>query len=238
MSDPIQLCAQADLLLLCCDMLRHPAVAGPRLREAADSLGELLTAAGAEGVALADVFSEARRTDPAAWLEEYHRLFDGAMLCPLNESTYIRRDKGAIIADLRGFYTAFGFSPSPDTGEKPDHLLAQLEYLAMLLVMSAKGDTESRSIALDAIGKLAADHLCDWIAIAWERLALVTSLAYYVSVAEALRGVWMLLSSQLGFPPVAPAALPQAEPEEPYECGMADAAGAVELRVHGRTVEP
>ncbi|MCC7407166.1 MAG: molecular chaperone TorD family protein [Phycisphaeraceae bacterium] len=245
LADPVRLCALADLLLLGCDTLRPPELATRSLRDIDAALEGLLAAAGAESgsslaAAMHEVARQALLTDLDAWRDEHYRLFEGAMLCPLNQTAYVRRDKGAILGDLCGFYSAFGFAASRNTGEKPDHLLTELEFLAILLVMLARATGESRLITRKAIGSLAEDHLCDWIAGAWERLALVTSLPYYAAVADLFREIWTHLAGQLDLPPAQATApdLAASEPEDPYECGMAPPGGSVQMQVHGEPIDP
>lgn len=239
---PIRLCALADLLLVCNDALRLPHRAAPRLVETSAAFPELLAAAGAAAdsplaTAFQRLVARSAETNFDSWSAEYHRLFEGAMLCPLNQTAYVRRDKGAVIGDLCGFYHAFGFAPAANIGEKPDYLLTEIEFLALLLVMLSQAQGESRDITRQAITALAQDHLCDWLAAAWERLALVTSLPYYVSVAEVLCLTWEHVSLTLGLPPTQPAIEPEVQPEEPYECGMSPSAPA-ELQIRATPLLP
>ena len=53
------------------------------------------------------------------WIAEHNRLFEGGVTCPPNETAYVRRDKGVILADINGFYRAFGFEPAEDAARNP-----------------------------------------------------------------------------------------------------------------------
>ena len=203
MSD-LALLAQADLLLLACDLLRRPSEALKASLPAPAAVGELIAASTLpepRGLAdtLAAALDQAAQTPLEAWSDEFHRLFEGAMACPPNQTAYIRRDKGAILADLRGFYEAFGFAPRRDTGEKPDHILFELEFLAMALVMlagaSRAGDQEKRSVTIDAMRKFSESHLGDWIESFAQQLAGATGLPLYVAVAMLLGQLWRGLSA-------------------------------------------
>ncbi|MCZ7582039.1 MAG: molecular chaperone TorD family protein [Deltaproteobacteria bacterium] len=115
---------------------------------------------------------------------EHNRLFLGNVICPINEAGYIRRDKGAILADAAGFYRAFGFSLPDDAGERVDHLVGELEFLALLRVMSANariaGHADEARVADEAASDFVADHLGEWLplfAAAWAALprSLITA---------------------------------------------------------------
>jgi nitrate reductase assembly molybdenum cofactor insertion protein NarJ len=72
--------------------------------------------------------------------------------------------KGKELADISGFYRAFGFTV--DEGERremPDHLAAELEFYAALVLKSAllreQGDTEGVAIVDAARASFLRDHL-------------------------------------------------------------------------------
>ena len=142
MKRQIRLLAQADLLLLIADLLRAPELIRHSLGNLKKSNLKMLVEATdlTPGDAILEqlhlAVKHARTAIHADWSGVYRLLFDGAMLCPVNEAGYIRRDKGAIIADVCGFYQAFGWTASEKSGERPDHLLVELEFAAMLLVMA------------------------------------------------------------------------------------------------------
>jgi TorA maturation chaperone TorD len=158
-------------------------------------------------------------------LDEYHRLFEGAMVCPLNETAYIRRDKGAILGDLAGYYRAFGWATTGHGGEKADHLLTELEFAAMLLSMEARAEVEQRrpeaEVTRDALASFASDHLNDWLAVVCERICASTVLPLYADTAKAIALLWQASVELHGWPVIqSPTAM--AMPEEadwPLECG-------------------
>lgn len=229
--DVLALLAQADLLLLLADGLRPPTrLDVPTL--AAIEPGDLTTLLGRADfhapdeltAALPRVLDAWRGMERQAWSDEYHRLFEGSMLCPLNETAYIRRDKGAVLGDVCAFYHAFGWQGDAASGEKPDHLVCELEFAAMLLVMAAcagqRNDEQNRDVALDALGKFASAHLGDWLAAACDWLRQRATEPYYLALADAIAQLWSALSHRHGWPGpddvgVGP---PSDEPQEPYEC--------------------
>jgi len=75
------------------------------------------------------------------------------------------------MADIAGFYRAFGFEVS---GERPDHLVPELEFLALVLMKEAyariSGDAEGAEVCATARGKFVAEHLGAWLPEFGERV--------------------------------------------------------------------
>jgi nitrate reductase assembly molybdenum cofactor insertion protein NarJ len=239
----MNLLAQADLLLLAADLLAPPgSMALPSSTEVVATV-EVAGLPEAEDLVrlLAQALDLAASAEKMALQAEFNRLFEGGMACPLTEATLVRRDKGAILADLTGFYAAFGFAPRPGTGERPDHAIAQLEFAGMLLARLAAareaGDAPAVDVTQQALAALADDHISQWLPTACARLLDTTRLEYYAAVALAVSGLWSALSAVHGWP--VEACVPttgEAEPEDPYECGMIDAPSdqLVSLRIGHR----
>ena len=235
------LLARADLFLLIADLLRRPSsLRQVRWREARAVLQDLIACAGlsdAVAVAIGDALLAASVATPACWSDEYHRLFEGVMLCPPNETAYVRRDKGAIIGDIGGFYLAFGFRSREGAGEKPDHIVSQLEFLAVLLVMQANaaGDAEREGIVEEALRAFAESHLGEWVIPFTQRLQDTSELEIYQHIARAVRASLLALATGYGLNIVpVQIGLPEPEPQEPYDkCGMDQAGSPVPLTIHG-----
>ncbi len=241
----VTLLAQADLVFLAADLLRRPDEGDTApWADAMGALPELLRAAGiAHNRALLGSLREALLAAMVAehepWREEYHRLFEGLLLCPPNQTAYVRRDKGAIIGDACGFYLAFGFRPRDDAGEKPDHIVSQLEFVALLLAMAYNApDEERRRLVADALRDFADSHLGEWLPSFAGRLASVTQMGLYSAVARALRELWEALAEHHGLrADPSTAGAPEPEPDEPYECGLAPSPAApVQVNFRGCAV--
>ncbi len=98
----------------------------------------------------------------------YVDLFDrGSARIALYETEYGRMrglSKGNDLADISGFYRAFGLTPNEDdTHEMLDHIAVELEFYATLLAkqdyLSGEGDAEGTEIVEDARRKFLEAHL-------------------------------------------------------------------------------
>jgi nitrate reductase assembly molybdenum cofactor insertion protein NarJ len=144
----------------------------PRLRSllATPALQPLLAETNARAV-LAPVLTVVDSPDAIDDLRsEYIECFDRAALSPLYEGEYGRQrmvGKTPVLADLAGFYQAFGFevvdSASAPGAETADHLAVELEFVGVLLLKEAAlvrlGDSEGVEIVRDARRKFLSDHL-------------------------------------------------------------------------------
>ena len=236
--------AQADLLFLTVEMLRAPqrnAEKDPLCWKEipTETLHELLRnafgetceqAIGVSALTLSDALDEAhqlvQQLDRQEWSDEYWRLFDTSQACSLNQASYIRRDKGTILGDLCGFYNAFGWQGSLTSGERPDHLLCQLEFTSMLLAMAAQAkDDEHRMVVTDALSQFTRLHMQDWLPSVCHQLVEATWLPYFGAVSQWLMLFWTRLTETNAWPvdanPATPLT-PQIDPESPYECAAPD----------------
>jgi TorA maturation chaperone TorD len=206
MSDPVLAAmAQADVLLLLASLFREPSrETAERLRFAAEQQDDLLINAGSRNrVAWCrHLATVARQLEPPGLSQvsaSHNRLFDGRTYCPINETAYISRDKGAILASIAGFYRAFGFEPKPHAREKADDLVSELEFVAMLLVMMGNALEQDRKedaeTCREALRSFASDHLGEWLVPFCDRLEETADLAFHYSAAQLLSAAWARLSS-------------------------------------------
>lgn len=106
----------------------------------------------------------------------YQETFDpsGGPRCPPTETAYTAITpqhamvKSFELADIAGFYRAFGVEVTPGT-ERPDHIAAELEFMHLLCVKEivASGDGqggEQAGICRDAREAFLRDHLGRWFA--------------------------------------------------------------------------
>lgn len=122
---------------------------------------------------------------------EYSRLFVGNAPCGLHETAYGdgRRIAGRAVelADISGFYAAFGFAPAHANPDLPDHLCAELEFYSLLLVKQAYALSENRAdrarIARQAAATFLEQHLGRWSGALAQTLVDHRAAAPYLNLA-------------------------------------------------------
>ncbi len=110
-----------------------------------------------------------------AWNAEYTSAFGlvAAGNCPPYETEYIHArydfQRSQHLADVVGFYRAFGLAPVDEWPERPDHLALELEFMARLValerhaLLSSPADEQRATICRDAQATFLRDHLAWWI---------------------------------------------------------------------------
>lgn len=145
--------------------------------------------------ALADLLTDTADEEREA---EFNRLFSGAMAAVPFESAY-ERDifrKQAGLADIAGFYRAFGFALPDSTRWQPDHIGVQLEYCSVLLQRTAHATQESweeqGAICVDALRKFVEEHPGRWADAFTGDLERASRLPVYRELAALTRD-WLAL---------------------------------------------
>ena len=131
-----------------------------------DALRTALVAAGdAAAARLVDVEPHSL-PEPAQLAGRWVRWFDLGRVAPY-EASNVPTTVGGItprLADIAGFYRAFGMVVA---GDRPDHVIAQLEFLAVTLLAEAEaiehGDLERADTAARATRSFLRDHIGGWI---------------------------------------------------------------------------
>lgn len=236
--EPVRALALADLMLWISDLLAPPRRDGEEpvvSRSSASDLDELLrhTRLSDQGWTSAQLLPIDALLGTPRLAEEKSRLFDGEVICPADECSYVRRDKGALLADIAGFQRAFGFRLAQSASERADHISAELALAALLLVMEVRARSpEAAAVTHDAWIEFASDHLGEWLPDFAMRLAATTRLPELVALADLLQCVWQTALVSMGAPPMVGAPRhDNAGPNEedplarddsgtPYECGM------------------
>lgn len=233
--DPLTCYARADLLLGLAAAFSPPDPARSRRLTALAGCGEeLLDRAGlgdpALPAALQALGAQAQAVAPEEWAAEHARLFECGAACPPNETAFVRRDKGAVLGDVAGFYRAFGVEQAAQAGEKLDHVVAELEFTGLLLVMlghaAGEGQEEQAEVTLEALRAFASDHLGEWLPAFCLALSGSTPLPLYQAAAEAAARTWAALTAAWGLSAAVkgrPLPTLEAESGTPYECDMAEA---------------
>jgi DMSO reductase family type II enzyme chaperone len=164
----------------------------PALAPALRALGRAWRAAPAQGLAI-----------------EYSRLFLGAGLVPLREGGYgggLRfAGQPVDIADLNGFYLAFGFALSESAPTPPDHLGAEIEFVSLLHLKKAHALERRRardaSTVDHALGRFLEDHLGRWVPSLEAALREAEASAPYAILAEVMKKAVTAECTRLGVKP-------------------------------------
>lgn len=106
------------------------------------------------------------------------------------------------LADIRGFYRAFGFDMGGAVRERPDHLAVELEFLHVLALKEAharlNGVAEQVEVCVAAQAKFLGDHLGTWVDLFVQSLALNTEDAPYLPLAHFTAAFVQAEAARLG----------------------------------------
>jgi DMSO reductase family type II enzyme chaperone len=178
-------------------------------------------------VALRRLADAAAGADDASLAAEHVALFQQQVQCPPYEGAYgppQMSGKPALLADVAGFYQAFGVAPAETQPEVEDHIGAEAEFMSALALKEAwarsEGHAEGLAVTRDAARAFLRDHLGRWGTVFARRLAELAPPGYYPA-ASALLEEW--LKAECARLDVEPAPLEgvTAAEEAPFACPMA-----------------
>jgi TorA maturation chaperone TorD len=133
------------------------------------------------------------------------------------------------LADVAGFYRAFGLEPSRGRPERPDHLSLELEFLAFLLLKKrlaasaapADNDGAGRAqVCAEAEAAFFRDHLAWWVPSFATGLRRKAAGGFYEAVGRVLAALMPVERGRYGVPPprLPLQAVPVEAPEEQAGC--------------------
>ena len=112
------------------------------------------------------------------------------------------------MADIAGFYRAFGFQLGGARRERPDHIATELEFMHILTLkefLAVSQDLDKQAeICADAQRTFLEDHLARWIGWFAQSLARQAPEAIYVSLAQMADLFVATDADRLGASPQAP----------------------------------
>jgi TorA maturation chaperone TorD len=148
--------------------------------------------------------------------------------CPPYETEYInskfafQRSNG--LADISGYYHAFGLTPSDQHPERHDHIVLELEFMATLLVLEREADDEvpdrrrdRQQVCRDAQSRFLQQHLGWWIPAFSRLLGKQNAHGFYDAAGIFLTALLPAERGMLGIPPVSKPVLPTSV-ERPEDC--------------------
>lgn len=126
---------------------------------------------------------------------EYTRLFDRTIACSPYESENVGGmrafTKSRDLADVQGFYKAFGLDLGPEAAEMGDHIRVELEFLSTLALKEAyfreEGADEALEITMEAQVAFLRDHVGRWVPAFCDRLDKVAEHPFYRTLGAATR---------------------------------------------------
>jgi len=110
-----------------------------------------------------------RSSSPQDVAAEYQTLFGGRVAVSPYEGSYeldpLRQ--GRQLADVSGFYLAFGAEPHGPAAERPDHLGCELEFLALLelerVALAERGEEGDARFVDEIESSFLGDHAGRWL---------------------------------------------------------------------------
>jgi len=202
----------------------------PRLAAVAGAATEAAREAPTELAAALSMLADAARVaDVVALAGEHVALFQREVRCPPYEGAYgpaQMAGKVALLADVAGFYRAFGLEPAEGQPEVEDHVGAELEFMSALAFKEAWAIAESHTQGLEvtrhAQRTFVSDHLGRWGSAFAERVAATATPEFYPAAAAVLRSWLEIECTRLGVSPTPLEGVSQAE-DTPFACPMAPA---------------
>ncbi len=223
--------ARSAVLGLCSQALAYPtreAVAGLLEEDLsfASALADEMPSEVAQAVrALAHALEGATaETLEAAYRERFSHVHPRD--CPLYETDHRAREvwrQTEILADLGGFYRAFGLA---ECRERADHASVELEFLHVLAYKRAwaleRGEAEHASTCEAAERAFLADHVLRWLPEVAERLRAVGRGSPYEAVGALLAAVLRAEAERTGLPVSADAPIGPVEPRAPEDVALCE----------------
>jgi DMSO reductase family type II enzyme chaperone len=203
-----------------------PTVLAPSLERLDDGTGDGLRRS-LDGLRAAPV-----EPDLAHLQSEHRRVFGHieSSPCPPYETRYGTHhlfQQTQQLADIAGFYRAFGLTLSREAHERPDHLAIELEFLHFLSFKTAYAlqhhGPEQADLCRDAEQKFLSDHLLQWAPSFARRLEETAGGGWYGQLAGLLSAFLSTEAARQGCPhpedlPLQPVAFP---PEGgTFSCGV------------------
>lgn len=180
--------------------------------------------------ALDGLAAAAREAEAGTLAAAYVATFDRQVACSPHEGGYGAPQvagKAVQLADVAGFYAAFGITPGGGRAELEDHIAAELEFMSVLALKEAAalagGEDENVEVTRAAAAAFLRDHLGRWGEAFAGAVAEADPAPYYTAGAAAL-SEWLRVETEaLG--PAAPALGrrgPEADDADRLVCPMAN----------------
>lgn len=155
----------------------------------------------------------------------YRRLFGLTVIstaCPPCEVEYEPNADVAFrsqqLADVAGFYQAFGLQVASRAEERLDHIVVEAEFLYLLLAKEAAarqaGNQEGTEVCDDARRKFFQEHVGWWLPVFSRVLARTAGSGYYRELADFMAALSALERTSLQLPPFPVRTIPRPSKDE------------------------
>jgi TorA maturation chaperone TorD len=135
---------------------------------------------------------EASHTQPEDVARNYSELFTTRQQCKLDEAEYDKAifNRYQRMADVGGFYRAFGYQESGDAHQRPDFIGLELEFMQLLLIKRAyameQGWDDKAEACLAAEREFLKEHLAWWVPAMCDNLRGASTCAYFKQLSDFL----------------------------------------------------
>jgi TorA maturation chaperone TorD len=120
------------------------------------------------------------------------------------------------LADIAGFYRAFGLDLSSECGERLDHITVEAEFFYVLLAKEAAalsdGDREGVEICRDARRKFFQEHVGWWLPLFASGIGRMAPAGYYQHLARFTAALSAAERLSLKLPPFSPPTIARPSP--------------------------
>lgn len=155
---------------------------------------------------------------------EYNAIFSMDVMVPAYEGSYQRIERGSVVGDIAGYYTAFELSTTNQSGP-PDSLWNECAFLSWLSLKEGyaleNSMDEELAVTHDAMRDFVQDHLGRWAGAFARRLLLTTENPFFVTAAHLLLATVSVTADKVGVSEIEPLdACEQEDEPDPVACPM------------------
>jgi putative dimethyl sulfoxide reductase chaperone len=177
---------------------------------------------------LGELVRAAASVDADELPEVYVALFDRQVACPPYEGAYgvpQLSGKAMQLADIAGFYAAFGLTAAGRQPDADDHIGAELEFMAALALKEAWARYHEQPDHADTAGRAQRtfldDHLARWGDSFADRVLELAPAGFYAAAARLLAAWLRAECARLGVVPRVLDGRATTGDEGPLSCPMA-----------------
>ncbi|OHB89376.1 MAG: hypothetical protein A3E19_00385 [Planctomycetes bacterium RIFCSPHIGHO2_12_FULL_52_36] len=123
----------------------------------------------------------------------YNRIFSMGLLCPHHETFYTSAHvfmKSQDLADIQGFYNAFGFNLAEEQKELADFIGTELEFMYVLCFKEyhalKKGEKDKADLCREAQAKFVEGHIGVWAGAFALTLSVSSHMDYFTTLGRLL----------------------------------------------------